>query len=227
MSLPRPRVILYILLLFILEPTFSSDTGNGTPSSNRPSGVLSNLHRRQIEEEEEEIYEEEHEKERHFIIEDRDGKKLNITFPVVHVTSTRGPGGTFVCYLDRSEDFEGIETFQILVQHYGSRYAMQKDEANGPLKYKDAVRTYEEAKTEWTRGSRAVPYIAAQFDSFPDQFTLGDGKQYGGFENGELVQGREYSIRVRGIVKDGNGEKIIIDTVCALLRYVMCSVALC
>uniref|UniRef100_A0A674KD89 Receptor-type tyrosine-protein phosphatase S n=1 Tax=Terrapene triunguis TaxID=2587831 RepID=A0A674KD89_9SAUR len=36
------------------------------------------------------------------------------------------------------------------------------------------------------------PYIAAHFEVLPTEFTLGDKKQYGGFENKQLQSGQEY-----------------------------------
>ncbi|XP_075065536.1 receptor-type tyrosine-protein phosphatase delta isoform X4 [Mixophyes fleayi] len=45
------------------------------------------------------------------------------------------------------------------------------------------------------------PYIAAHFDVLPTEFTLGDQKQYGGFENKQLQNGHEYVFFVLAVIE--------------------------
>ncbi|XP_063770102.1 receptor-type tyrosine-protein phosphatase delta isoform X31 [Pseudophryne corroboree] len=45
------------------------------------------------------------------------------------------------------------------------------------------------------------PYIAAHFDVLPTEFTLGDQKQYGGFENKQLQNGQEYVFFVLAVIE--------------------------
>ncbi|XP_067409186.1 receptor-type tyrosine-protein phosphatase delta isoform X1 [Emydura macquarii macquarii] len=45
------------------------------------------------------------------------------------------------------------------------------------------------------------PYIAAHFDVLPTEFTLGDKKQYGGFENKQLQSGQEYVFFVLAVME--------------------------
>ncbi|XP_073201490.1 receptor-type tyrosine-protein phosphatase delta isoform X39 [Lepidochelys kempii] len=45
------------------------------------------------------------------------------------------------------------------------------------------------------------PYIAAHFEVLPTEFTLGDKKQYGGFENKQLQSGQEYVFFVLAVME--------------------------
>ncbi|XP_072008708.1 receptor-type tyrosine-protein phosphatase delta isoform X39 [Engystomops pustulosus] len=45
------------------------------------------------------------------------------------------------------------------------------------------------------------PYIAAHFDVLPTEFTLGDQKKYGGFENKQLQNGQEYVFFVLAVIE--------------------------
>ncbi|XP_039212076.1 receptor-type tyrosine-protein phosphatase delta isoform X42 [Crotalus tigris] len=45
------------------------------------------------------------------------------------------------------------------------------------------------------------PYIAAHFDVLPTEFTLGDKKQYGGFENKQLQNGQEYVVFILAVME--------------------------
>ncbi|XP_075683338.1 receptor-type tyrosine-protein phosphatase delta isoform X43 [Rhinoderma darwinii] len=45
------------------------------------------------------------------------------------------------------------------------------------------------------------PYIAAHFDVLPTEFTLGDQKNYGGFENKQLQNGQEYVFFVLALIE--------------------------
>uniref|UniRef100_A0A8B9GHY8 Receptor-type tyrosine-protein phosphatase S n=1 Tax=Amazona collaria TaxID=241587 RepID=A0A8B9GHY8_9PSIT len=45
------------------------------------------------------------------------------------------------------------------------------------------------------------PYIAAHFDVLPTEFTLGDKKHYGGFENKQLQSGQEYVFFVLAVME--------------------------
>ncbi|XP_068091352.1 receptor-type tyrosine-protein phosphatase delta isoform X29 [Hyperolius riggenbachi] len=46
------------------------------------------------------------------------------------------------------------------------------------------------------------PYIAAHFMDLPTEFTLGDQKQYGGFENKQLQNGQEYVFFVLAVIEN-------------------------
>nr|XP_056705102.1 receptor-type tyrosine-protein phosphatase delta isoform X9 [Euleptes europaea]XP_056722656.1 receptor-type tyrosine-protein phosphatase delta isoform X9 [Euleptes europaea] len=52
-------------------------------------------------------------------------------------------------------------------------------------------------------GREAVlkPYIAAHFEVLPTEFTLGDKKQYGGFENKQLQNGQEYVVFILAVME--------------------------
>lgn len=45
------------------------------------------------------------------------------------------------------------------------------------------------------------PYIAAHFEVLPTEFTLGDKKHYGGFENKQLQSGQEYVFFVLAVME--------------------------
>ncbi|XP_077201137.1 receptor-type tyrosine-protein phosphatase delta isoform X38 [Paroedura picta] len=45
------------------------------------------------------------------------------------------------------------------------------------------------------------PYIAAHFEVLPTEFTLGDKKQYGGFENKQLQNGQEYVVFILAVME--------------------------
>ncbi|XP_060618327.1 receptor-type tyrosine-protein phosphatase delta isoform X31 [Anolis sagrei] len=45
------------------------------------------------------------------------------------------------------------------------------------------------------------PYIAAHFDVLPTEFTLGDKKLYGGFENKQLQNGQEYVVFILAVME--------------------------
>lgn len=45
------------------------------------------------------------------------------------------------------------------------------------------------------------PYIAAHFEILPTEFTLGDKKQYGGFENKQLQNGQEYVVFILAVME--------------------------
>ncbi|XP_073428318.1 receptor-type tyrosine-protein phosphatase delta isoform X30 [Dendrobates tinctorius] len=51
------------------------------------------------------------------------------------------------------------------------------------------------------REVESKPYIAAHFDVLPTEFTLGDQKNYGGFENKQLQNGQEYVFFVLAIIE--------------------------
>ncbi|XP_041430141.1 protein tyrosine phosphatase receptor type D S homeolog isoform X35 [Xenopus laevis] len=51
------------------------------------------------------------------------------------------------------------------------------------------------------REAEQKPYIAAHFDLLPTEFTLGDQKQYGGFENKQLQNGQEYVFFVLAVIE--------------------------
>ncbi|XP_041419925.1 receptor-type tyrosine-protein phosphatase delta isoform X30 [Xenopus laevis] len=51
------------------------------------------------------------------------------------------------------------------------------------------------------REAEQKPYIAAHFDVLPTEFTLGDQKQYGGFENKQLQNGQEYVFFVLAVIE--------------------------
>ncbi|XP_056377613.1 receptor-type tyrosine-protein phosphatase delta isoform X19 [Hyla sarda] len=51
------------------------------------------------------------------------------------------------------------------------------------------------------REVESKPYIAAHFDVLPTEFTLGDQKNYGGFENKQLQNGQEYVFFVLAVIE--------------------------
>ncbi|XP_072260348.1 receptor-type tyrosine-protein phosphatase delta isoform X4 [Pyxicephalus adspersus] len=51
------------------------------------------------------------------------------------------------------------------------------------------------------REAETKPYIAAHFDVLPTEFTLGDQKHYGGFENKALQNGQEYVFFVLAVIE--------------------------
>ncbi|XP_053321944.1 receptor-type tyrosine-protein phosphatase delta [Spea bombifrons] len=51
------------------------------------------------------------------------------------------------------------------------------------------------------REAELKPYIAAHFDVLPTEFTLGDQKHYGGFENKPLQNGQEYVFFVLAVIE--------------------------
>ncbi|KAG8455154.1 hypothetical protein GDO86_001382 [Hymenochirus boettgeri] len=51
------------------------------------------------------------------------------------------------------------------------------------------------------REAEQKPYIAARFDVLPTEFTLGDQKQYGGFDNKQLQNGKEYVFFVLALIE--------------------------
>ncbi|XP_073491476.1 receptor-type tyrosine-protein phosphatase delta isoform X26 [Aquarana catesbeiana] len=52
------------------------------------------------------------------------------------------------------------------------------------------------------READSKPYIAAHFDILPTEFTLGDQKHYGGFENKPLQNGQEYVFFVLAVIEN-------------------------
>ncbi|XP_018413039.1 PREDICTED: receptor-type tyrosine-protein phosphatase delta isoform X17 [Nanorana parkeri] len=52
------------------------------------------------------------------------------------------------------------------------------------------------------REAESKPYIAAHFDILPTEFTLGDQKHYGGFENKPLQNGQEYVFFVLAVIEN-------------------------
>lgn len=51
------------------------------------------------------------------------------------------------------------------------------------------------------REAELKPYIAAHFEVLPTEFTLGDKKHYGGFENKQLQSGQEYVFFVLAVME--------------------------
>lgn len=51
------------------------------------------------------------------------------------------------------------------------------------------------------REAELKPYIAAHFEVLPTEFTLGDKKHYGGFENKQLQTGQEYVFFVLAVME--------------------------
>ena len=155
------------------------------------------------EESESKIFEDE----KHFVITDRDGKKINVTFPLVHVSLGERTGHTVKAFIDAYENFEGIERFQLIIQ--------QGDE-EGILSTNNKVYNWEEANKAYEEEGLIYPYITAELSEFgasPLEFIIGDKMTYGGYYNGQLVYDKQpYTLRLRGIVKDKDHEKIVIDT---------------
>ena len=50
-------------------------------------------------------------------------------------------------------------------------------------------------------------YIAAEFKAadLPEEFVVGDGKTYNGYQNAQLIPGTVYAVYVRVIAVDPNG----------------------
>ncbi|CAJ0966038.1 unnamed protein product [Ranitomeya imitator] len=73
--------------------------------------------------------------------------------------------------------------------------------ANEKIKYllKDISR--KRRSIRFRREVESKPYIAAHFDVLPTEFTLGDQKNYGGFENKQLQNGQEYVFFVLAIIE--------------------------
>ena len=155
------------------------------------------------EESESKIFEDE----KHFVITDRDGKKINVTFPLVHVSLGERTGHTVKAFIDAYENFEGIEKFQLIIQ--------QGDE-EGILSTNNKVYSWEEANKAYEEEGLFYPYITAELSEFgasPLEFIIGDKMTYGGYYNGQLIyDDQPYTLRLRGIVKDKDHEKIVIDT---------------
>ncbi|XP_063311189.1 receptor-type tyrosine-protein phosphatase delta isoform X3 [Pelobates fuscus] len=59
------------------------------------------------------------------------------------------------------------------------------------------------------REAEMKPYIAAQFDVLPTEFTLGDQKQYGGFENKQLQNGQEYVFFVLAVIEHSESKMYV------------------
>ncbi|KAL5271162.1 hypothetical protein ACHWQZ_G001710 [Mnemiopsis leidyi] len=146
-------------------------------------------------------------KDKHFIITERDGKKINVTFPLVHVSLGERKGHTVKAFIDAYEKFEGIEKFQLIIQ---------QGEKEGILSTSNKVYNWEEANKAYEEKGSFYPYITAELSEFgasPLEFLIGDKMTYGGYYNGPLVYDKEpYTLRLRGIVKDRDHEKIVIDT---------------
>ena len=144
---------------------------------------------------------------RHFVITDKEGKKWNVTFPLIHVSFTERKDHAAKAFIDAYEDFKGIEKFQLI---------LQQGEHKGILTAKDKLYNWSDAKKSYEEEGLLLPYITAELGEFgnsPLEFIVGDKMTYGGYYNGELVDDtRPYTLRLRGIVKDKNHEKIIIDT---------------
>uniref|UniRef100_A0A8C5LV16 Receptor-type tyrosine-protein phosphatase S n=1 Tax=Leptobrachium leishanense TaxID=445787 RepID=A0A8C5LV16_9ANUR len=59
------------------------------------------------------------------------------------------------------------------------------------------------------RDAELKPYIAAQFDVLPTEFTLGDQKLYGGFENKQLLSGQEYVFFVLAVIEHSESKMYV------------------
>ena len=147
-------------------------------------------------------------KNRHFIIKDKSGKEIKVTFPAISTTFSDRGDGSIKVYIDRDEQFEGIESFQLIVQH--SDPGVESDE--GALSYTDTLYEWQDAERMYREDEKAVPYIAAEVKQLNDFFILGDEMTYGGYFNGKVTNSRRYSLRVRGIVQLSNNEQVVIDT---------------
>ena len=145
---------------------------------------------------------------RHFIIEDKSGKKIKVIFPAIKATFVDRRDGSVMVYIDRDEPFEGIKSFQLIVQHFDILDKSDK----GVLAFKDTLYDWNDANKLYREKGKSVPYIAAQTKTLGDRFVLGDGKTYGGYYNGKVENNRKYSLRVRGIVNMSDKEHAIIDT---------------
>ena len=145
---------------------------------------------------------------KHYIITDNDGKKINVTFPPIHVTFGTRKNGEAKTFIDTTDDFEGIETFQLI---------LQQGEHKGILTGNDELYTWQEAKKAYEERGLLLPYITAELKSNDFgrslEFDVGNKLSFGGYYNGELVDDTsKYTLRIRGVVKDKNHERIIIDT---------------
>lgn len=65
------------------------------------------------------------------------------------------------------------------------------------------------------REVESKPYIAAHFDVLPTEFTLGDQKNYGGFENKQLQNGQEYVFFVLAVIEHTE----LVSWITVMLKY--------
>lgn len=62
------------------------------------------------------------------------------------------------------------------------------------------------------------PYIAAFFQEMPTEFTLGDTKMYGDFENKQLLNGQEYVFFVLAVLEISDN----VSLFCCVLQFSQC-----
>lgn len=60
---------------------------------------------------------------RHYEITDKEGNIINVVFPKIKTTFMDNHNGSVKVWLDRSEDFEGVSKFQLIVQHFNQDQA--------------------------------------------------------------------------------------------------------
>lgn len=115
------------------------------------------------------------------------------------------PGLVTVFTLSKSFSFVVIYAFNVTVVSISSfhqlileMFALAKVTKRDTTSLPDKILGYKEAQAKSDRF-----YIAAQFyrGKLPDEFTLGNGKFYGGYENAPLQPGTYYTVYLRAVTE--------------------------
>jgi len=93
-----------------------------------------------------------------------------------------------------------------------SSYQVIVEKVNGGSLQRRAVNSFPKMIANYSiavkNGDRY--YIAAEFKAanLPEEFVVGDGKTYNGYQNARLIPGTVYAVHVRAIAVDRNGDQV-------------------